>query len=162
MIDCEHQWNWSKETRFCLKCRQVRTFPSNGENGKVVWQGFDDKRNPLELPAEDKAILANLAKGLGVKKAVECINIPMKLLRAWVGAYCREKKPPKLDQPINVSKEEKPAAPVELSQKSPLSIKVSKGDLLPPFPAFNDKWEAPVQLEWIATYLELVRVGAMK
>ena len=28
---------------------------------------------------------------------------------------------------------------------------------LPPFPPFNDNWEAPVQSEWLATYLELAK-----
>ena len=42
--------------------------------------------------------------------------------------------------------------------ESPLSTKVSKGDL-PAFPAFNDKWEAPVQSEWFVAYLELAKLG---
>lgn len=136
MIDCDHQWNWDKGIRFCLKCGQVRTFPNVGEAPRVIWQGFDDKRNPVELPPEDKAVLAHLARALGIKKASGFINIPMKILRAWSAAYCREKKPPKL----------------------PLSTKVLKNDL-PAFPAFNDNWETPVQLEWMVTYLELAKLG---
>lgn len=183
MIDCEHQWNWDKEIRFCLKCRQVRIFPTNGENGKIVWQGLDDKRNPLELSAEEKSILAHLAQILGVKKAADCIKIDMKLLRAWCGSYCRgqriepqgpqkpkrpyhrrEKVDLKLDQPAELNKEVEIAEPVKLSPTSPksaLSIEVNKSNLLPSFPPFNDNWEASVQSEWLATYLELVKYGAM-
>lgn len=143
-VDCEHQWNWDKESRFCLKCRQVRTFPLNGNSGMVIWQGKDDKRNPIELTAEEKFILAHFAQQLGVKKFAGCIKIPMVFLRAWVGAYCGDH-----------TKKYKPKQ--SISQKSQKRTKVSESDL-PPFPTFNDNWEAPVQLEWLATYLELAKL----
>jgi len=125
----------------------VRTFPKGDESPRVVWQGLDEKKNPLELSVEDKSILAHFAKSLGLKKATDCLKIEMKLLRAWVGAYCRKEKPPNIKRPIELSKE----------GKSPLSTIVSKSDL-PPFPVFNDSWEAPVQSEWLVTYLELTKL----
>jgi len=178
MIDCEHQWNWDKETRFCLKCGQVRTFPTNGDNGKVVWQGLDDKRSPLELSGEEKSILAHLAQELGVQRVSDCIKIEMKLLRAWCGSYCRKPKDtqpsqdeqpvkrayhrkPKPDQPTELSAEVEVAEPIEVLQKVPLSTEVNKSNL-PPFPTFNDNWEAQVQSEWLVTYLELAKMMAMK
>ena len=166
MIDCEHQWNWDKGIRFCLKCRQVRTFPTDGETGKIVWQGSDDDRSPIELPTEDKAILAKLAQALGVKKASDCINISMKLLRAWVGAYCGDHTKPhqaKQDKAQSVAQSETHNASYDTQQslKSPLSTKVLESDL-PPFPNFNDNWESPVQLEWLATFLELAKLKILK
>lgn len=161
MIDCEHQWNWDKPTRFCLQCRQVRVFPTDGSSGKVVWQGLDDKRNPLDLSAEDKSILAHFSRDLGVKKASACIKIETKLLNSWCGAYCRENKPKNLDKAIKSKKGDKLIVSVNVPPKSPLSTEVSKGNL-PAFPAFNDTWESPVQLEWLATYLELVKLGNIK
>jgi len=103
MIDCDHQWNCDKEVRYCLKCGQVRTFPTTDESPKVVWQGLDDKRNPLELSSGDKSILAHLAQDIGIKKASDCIKIKMHVLQAWVGSYCRKPKdilPSQLDKPI--------------------------------------------------------------
>jgi len=139
----------------------VRTFPKGDKEPKVIWQGIDDKRNPLELPAEDKSILAHFTKELGLKKAADCIKIPMFTLRAWVGAYCRGEKTEsqetqkpkrpyhyrnkvdlKLDQPIKLDDEGKLAEPVEL----------------PPFPPFDNSWEAQVQSEWLVTYLQLVKL----
>ena len=107
MVDCDHQWNWGKETRFCLKCRQVRIFPNDDKAGRIIWQGIDDKRNLLELSAEDKSILAHLAQDLGVKKAADCLEMPMNLLRVWCGVYCRQAKP-KLNESIEINKEVKP------------------------------------------------------
>jgi len=157
MIDCDHKWNSDKETRFCETCGQVRTFPTDGKSGKVVWQGLDDKRNPLELSTEEKSILAHLAQELGIRRINDCIKIEVKLLRAWVGAYCGDhRKPhkPKIQTSSKSSKSPK-------SPKSPLSTNVVKSDLkvdLPPFPPFNDKWDAPVQSEWLVTYLELAKL----
>ena len=171
MIDCDHQWNWDKEIRFCLRCRQVRTFPKDNEEPKVIWQGIDDKRSPLELPEEDKSILAHFAKELGIKKATDCIKIPLIILRAWCGAYCRKEKLPKLNTTLESPKrkyERKPKvelreapAKLEESLKSPLSTEVVKSNL-PPFPVFNDSWEAPVQSEWLVTYLELAKLGVAR
>ncbi len=167
MIDCEHQWNWDKETRFCLKCGQVRTFPKDNKAPRVVWQGFDDKRNPIELSVDEKVILVHFAKELGIKKASDCIKIPMKLLRAWCGAYCRKPKV-KVNKPTESGEEIKSTKrpyhrrmKVELLQKSPLSIKVAKSDLLPPFPAFDSNWQPEVQMEWISTFLELIKLRAV-
>ena len=164
MIDCEHQWNWGKEIRFCLKCRQVRTFPNyGGGEPRVLWQGSDDKRDPLTLPPEDKRELAHLGQLLGVKKASDCIGIPMKILRAWCGAYLR--KPKNIDSTAMAldlkSQVEQMLKESPKSPKSPLSTNVVKSDLkvdLPPFPPFNDKWEPPVQSEWLVTYLELAKL----
>lgn len=176
MIDCEHQWNSGKDTRFCLKCGQVRTFPLGEDSGKVVWQGLDDKRIPTELTSEEKNIIAHLANELGVKDAAECLSIPMTILRAWQGSYLRK---PKIDLTVELNKDD--AEPVvakrkyNMTQRSPKSLKsplstevneseqvstkVGNGNLLPAFPTFNDNWEAPVQLEWLVTYLELAKLG---
>ncbi|MBU0892582.1 MAG: hypothetical protein KKH21_17110, partial [Gammaproteobacteria bacterium] len=89
----------------------MRTFPTNGEAGKVVWQGIDDKRNPTELTSEEKNIIAHLANELGVKKAIACLNIPMVILRAWQGSYLRQPKP-KLNKSIKLSKDDLSVEPV--------------------------------------------------
>jgi len=175
MIDCEHQWNSDKETRFCLKCGQIRTFPIDDTEPRVLWQGIDEERKPIELTSEEKNIIAHLANELGVKKAADCLNIPMVILRAWQGSYLRKSK---IDLSNKLSKDDLPIEPIKIkrkydmskrSPKSPLSTevneseqvttKVDNGNLLPPFPAFSDKWEAQVQSEWLVTYLELVKFG---
>ena len=165
MIECDHKWNSGQEIRFCLQCRQVRTFPKNGEGEpRVVWQGSDDKRDPLTLPPEDKKELARLGQLLGVKKAADCIGIPMKILRAWCGSYRRQPKQATTQAALQSeaqSATHDASHDTHQSPKSPLSTNVVKSDLkvdLPPFPPFNDKWEAQVQSEWMVTYLELAKL----
>jgi len=114
----------------------VRIFPIGDKAGQVVWQGHDETRKPTELTSEDKNIIAHLANEVGVKKAVDYLGISMVILRAWQGSYLRK--------PVNKSKQS--------------ATKVDNGNLLPLFPAFSDKWEAPVQLEWLVTYLELAKL----
>ena len=180
--DCDHKWNWDKETRFCLSCRQVRTFPQGEESGRVLWLGLDDKRDPLELPPKDKSAIAHLAQELGVKKASDCIKIDWVLLRAWVGNYCGDRRhphKPRLDKSIKLSKEDKSPDPVKLSSqpeaqpeaqsashdthqspKSLLSTPVSKSDHkvdLPPFPPFSNDWLPEVQMEWLEVFSGLIK-----
>jgi len=155
----------------------VRTFPSGDKQPKVVWQGIDDKRNPIELGKEDKSTLAHLARELGLKKAAECLKMPMMILRAWCGVYCRGLEPKSEPTRIKQAYHRKLTEPIEVPQPEPQPVshnsleyapevskavdKLVKSDLkvdLPPFPTFNDKWEAPVQSEWLVTYLELTKL----
>lgn len=133
MTDCDHKWNSSREIRICLKCGQVRTFPANNGNGKIVWLGSEDKRIPNEVPNEDKKILATLAREEGVKIIAEYNGLPVRTLSAWTASYSKQK-----------------------AKINPICVNHTAS--LPQYPNFSDQWETSVQLAWINTYLELVKL----
>ncbi|MDD5703527.1 MAG: DUF3850 domain-containing protein, partial [Dehalococcoidales bacterium] len=55
------------------------------------------KDDPKQLPVSAKATIARMAKDTGkLKTVVKLTGIPMKILRAWVGAYCRKPKETRL------------------------------------------------------------------
>lgn len=92
MSDCDHRWNDSSEVRICLSCGQVSTFPTNGDNRRICWPGKGAEQDPQELGSLDKSLIAHAAQRLGIRQAADLTGIGWKLLRAWVGAYCRREE----------------------------------------------------------------------
>jgi len=117
-------------------CGRIQTFPFGGENARVIWQGVDDTRNPIELSRGDKLIILALAKGLGLKVAGAKFHMDPKTLRAWNGLHNKK-------------------------LKSLLSTKVVNSDL-PPFPAWNDDWVESVQVKWLEIYGEMRGISNLK
>jgi len=93
--DCDHQWDSDAPVRICRLCGQIRLFPNGDSNPQVLWPvpNIDD---PLQLANSDKSLIAGVAKRLGIRKVAKLTDIPWKILRAWVGAYCRKPKSAKL------------------------------------------------------------------
>ena len=128
---CNHEWDSDSPVRLCLRCGEVRMLPNGDSNPRVLWAGRDTKDDPLQLPQADKAIIAGVAQRVGVKKAEEAIGIPMEILRAWVGAYCRKPKSPK--QPSSETTRPTASTPKQLKGVTPMAIILSKfepGDCL--------------------------------
>lgn len=120
MVDCEHRWDSDDEVRLCLKCGEVRTFPTGKENPRVVWSGRSAESDPLQVPWADKALIARVAKGhvaqgTTLKRLAELTGINMFLLRGWVGALSRGKK----EEPA--VEEEAPAAPAPATSQEVLA-----------------------------------------
>jgi len=87
---CDHRWDNDSAVRICLNCGQIRTFSRGQENPRIIWPERGINTDPLQLPQHDKALVAGLAKGR-IKTVEKLTGIPMHILRAWVGAYCRAK-----------------------------------------------------------------------
>ena len=141
---CNHDWDSDAPVRLCLHCGQVRMFPSGDSNPRVLWLGRETKDDPLQLPKAEKALIAGTAKRFGIKKTVEVTGIQLKILRAWVGAYCRKPHEPRVEhvtrrgRPRNpreglVTNEEAlmpPALAVILTKFDPGDCLICEGDLL--------------------------------
>ena len=175
--DCEHKWNSGDDIRVCLKCGQVRTFPTGEDAPVVLWVSRGDDRDPTALPKQWKSAIAHLAKTFGPSKFIELTGLPLSAIRGWIGAYCRQvkAKQPKVDPPAVPSVTQPEVEPVIIkrkydmtqrlakspkSPKSPLSTPVAKSDHkvdLPPFPPFSNDWDPSVQMEWISVYSGLAK-----
>ena len=128
---CEHRWDTDAADRICLRCGQIREFPDGDSNPRVLWPDRDTKDDPLQLLNPDKALIAGVAKRYGIKKTAALSGISWKILRAWVGAYCRKPKSPK--QPPCVATSQTPPAQEQLKGVTmplaiPLAIILSKFD----------------------------------
>ena len=169
--DCEHRWNSGDDTRVCLKCGQVRTFPAGDDAPAVLWMGKGNDSDPTALPKQWKSAIAYLAKTFGPSKFIELTGLSLSVVRGWLGAYCRpvKAKQPKVDPPAVPAITQPEADPVivkrkydmtQRSPKSPLSTNVAKSDQkvdLPPFPPFSNDWLPEVQMEWISVYSGLAK-----
>jgi len=142
-MDCEHKWDSSREVRICRSCGQVRTFPSGGANARIVWQGRGSEAEPSK---EDKACIAGLARRSGIKEIAALTGLDWKMLRAWIGAYCRKPKVEETKPKVEEDKEPK---------KPPKPRESVTGSFLPAFPPFNERWTEMVQLRWFDTYRAL-------
>ena len=142
---CEHSWDSDAVDRICLVCGQIREFPNGDSNPRVLWPGRDTKDDPLQLLNPDKALIAGVAKRYGIKITAELSGISWKILRAWVGAYCRkpksQKKPPQVvanepshprkspKQPSSRAKEITMPRVITLSKFKPGACLICEGDL---------------------------------
>jgi len=89
---CDHHWDGAAPARICLTCGQIRTFPDPyGSNPQILWPEKGCEDNPRDLPVHTKRIIAQVAKRNKIKIVEKLTGIPMHVLRAWVGAYCRAK-----------------------------------------------------------------------
>jgi len=142
---CNHEWDSDSPVRLCLRCGEVRMLPNGDSNPRVLWAGRDTKDDPLQLPQADKAIIAGVAQRVGVKKAEEAIGIPMEILRAWVGAYCRKPHKPSVEPVAKIGRPRKnrvedvpqegapvPALAVIITKFAPGNCLICEGEL------FND------------------------
>ena len=154
-IDCEHKWDSSRDVRLCLSCGQVRQFPSDGKNARIVWPGRGSNVDPSK---EDKA-----AQSSGIKKIAELTGLDWKMLRAWIGAYCRKPKVQEDKPKVQEDKSKPKPAPERKPPRKPRVMKVIPresvtGSFLPAFPTFNESWPEMVQLRWLDTYRTLALV----
>jgi len=118
---CEHEWDSDAPVRVCLRCGEIRGFPAGDLNPRVLWQGRDKKNDPRQLPKFDKAYITGVAKRYGVAKFAELTGIPSKVLRAWVGAYCRKSFRWQLATEQKLSKK-KPGRPPKPGPVAPRAI----------------------------------------
>jgi len=149
---CDHRWDSDKEIRCCLHCGQIRTFPTRGVIGRIIWHGPGDKREPTDLPRDDKSCIAAVARGLRIKRAVKITGIPMPIIRAWVGRYTRAKAPKAAAAKLKLS--------ITMERLIPLApCFICNGELFADNPSSDDKHK-PCYIDVGETRVELCGICA--
>jgi len=94
----------------CSICGAVLKYSWDGKQPPtIITPGISlTAGDPKELPINIKKAVAHLAKEHGVIILSNQTGIEMKIVRAWVGAYCRG---PKADKPKHQLKERKKPGP---------------------------------------------------
>jgi len=78
----------------CQKCGQEKRYPGDRRSKPIILkegvapEPIDD---PRSLPVERKREIAREAKEHGVKPVAEKYGYDWRVVRAWVGVYCRER-----------------------------------------------------------------------
>jgi len=75
------------QQKICIACGHVQEGNTTIEKEREFGEGTISK--------DAKIAIAQEAKQNGVKPTAKKHGLPMKTVRAWVGAYCRKKKEPK-------------------------------------------------------------------
>jgi len=92
--DCQHPL-WKVDNHnvgICKLCGAKRRYPWEGKGEpEILEAGISLAANPKLIPTQNKIAIAQYAKANGIGATMKATGIPMHIIRAWVGAYCRTK-----------------------------------------------------------------------